>query len=110
MARDPSTPDFLTWVRNRLVYAYLESENVDFVLRLDHEAARAKTLITNLSKNERTYQLVDSGEAPGMDGRRAYLLRVRGEVGHLGSKLWLTTQQAHDIARQLDASVDYFND
>jgi hypothetical protein len=107
---DPSTPVFLRWLAERLEFVYLESPNIDFVLRLKHEAERARTLITNLSQNERTYQLVESGEAPFMDGSQTYLLRVRAGVGHLGSKLRLTQQQADDISRQLDASVDYFND
>ena len=37
MARQafPSDIEFLTWLRDRLVHVYKESENVDFVLRLN---------------------------------------------------------------------------
>jgi hypothetical protein len=107
---NPSTPVFLSWFADRMEHVYHESPNVDFVRRLRHEAERAKTLITNLSQNERTYQLVESGEPPFMDGRKVYLLHVRAGVGHLGSKLTLTAQQAEDLSRQLDAPIDYFND
>jgi len=106
---NPPTPVFLFWLVDRLVHVYGESENVDFVRRLRHEAARAKTLRTNLAQNQDTYQLHDSGEV-AMDGTHAYLLQRRGKPGKLGSKLWLTGQQADDLSRQLDAPIDYFND
>ena len=110
MPLNPTTPAFLTWLHKRLVIKYGESENLDFVQRLRHEIQRAQTLRTNLAQNEHTYILADTGEPPLMDGKHVYMLRVRGDVGAIGSKLYLNAQQAEDLARQLDASIDYFND
>jgi hypothetical protein len=107
---NPTTPAFLHWLGLRLVHTYGESENVDFVLRLRHEEARALTLRTNLSKNEATYYLADTGTAPGMDGTHTYVLSRRGAPGAIGSTLNLTPQQASDLSRQLDAAIDYYND
>lgn len=106
----PRTPEFLTWIADRLVGRYGENEHTDFVLRLREEAERARTLRANLSLNRETYQLVSTGTAPDMDGRNAYLLSRRGRPGKLGSVLHLTGQEAEDISRQLDAPIDYFND
>ena len=103
------TSAFLHWVADRLVRVMGESENVDFVLRLRHEAARAATLHENMAGNVETYVLVAIGEV-AMDSRSAYMLQPRGKVGKIGSKLWLTQQQFDDLSRQLDAPIDYIND
>jgi hypothetical protein len=109
MLRSPPTPHFLTWLADRLVNIYGESENVDFVRRVRHEAARAATLRSNLAQNQHTYVLVAvSGDA---DGTRAYTLAIRGSLSTaIMTTIWLTEQQANDLSRQLDAGVDYFND
>ena len=104
------TPAFLNWCADRLVRLGGESENVDFIRKLRHEAAKAKTLIDNLSRNEETYQLFKTDEVT-MGGTHAYLLARRGgKPGKIGSKLFLTEQQADDLSRQLDAPIDYIND
>lgn len=100
---------FLNWCADRLVLLGGESENVDFIQRLRHEAARAQTLHANLSQNEETYVLVDTGEV-NLSGMHAYMLQRRGKVGKLGTKLWLTKRQFDDLSRQLDAPIDYIND
>jgi hypothetical protein len=107
----PRTPVFLTWLADRLVNIYDESENVDFVQRLRREARRAQTLRTSLSANENTYQLFMTDDPPTVSsGKNTYELHQRGGSGVIASKLYLTAQEAGDLARQLDASVDYFND
>ena len=108
--RRPSTPVFLNWVADRFVNVHDESENVDFVKRLRHEAGKAHTLLTSLSTNQKTYQLYATDEDPRGDGTYEYVLRSRGTDEVVKSHLWLTSQQAMDLARQLDAGVDYFND
>jgi|KBSSwiStaDraftv2_1062776.scaffolds.fasta_scaffold3307523_1 hypothetical protein len=40
--RDPITSVFLRWLADRLVFVYGESENVDFVRRLQFEANEAE--------------------------------------------------------------------
>lgn len=42
---DPSGPDFLEWIADRLVHIHGESPNVDFVLALRRKAARARAAI-----------------------------------------------------------------
>jgi len=106
---NPNTQSFLNWCADRLVRLGGESENVDFIRRLRHEAAKAGALSINLSINTETYQLFATDEI-FMDGSRTYLLQRRGMPGKLGSKLILTEQQAADLSRQLDAGVDYYND
>jgi hypothetical protein len=112
---NPSTAVFLTWLVERLVNVYGESENVDFVHRLRKEAHRAQTLRTNLSANTRTYHLVNvcgdfHDPHDDSDHTCAYALMVNGSTAAIKTELRLTDQQANDLARQLDASVDYFND
>jgi hypothetical protein len=107
--RNPRTPVFLNWVADRFVNIHDESENVDFVRRIRHEASKAQTLLTNLSSNTRTYKLVDLNEVDA-DGYGTYTLMAHGTTQVIRSHLRLTTQQAEDLARQLDAPIDYFND
>jgi hypothetical protein len=109
---NPRTPTFLNWVADRFVFRHSESPNVDFVMRLRHEAARAQTLLTNLSVNHCTYMLIrtDDPSTAGPPPRHVYVLQDRSTMQVVNTKLRLTDQQAEDIARQLDASVDYFND
>ena len=112
---NPSTPVFLEWVANRLVHHYGESNQTDFVQRLRHEAYRAATLRTNLSMNARTYHLVNvcgdfHDPHDDSDHTCAWTLMVNGSTEAIKTELRLTDQQANDLARQLDASVDYFND
>jgi hypothetical protein len=109
MPSNPTTPVFLSWLADRLVFVYKESENVDFVLRLKHEAARSETLRANLAKNSRTYSLSSTGLSYD-DGTDEYILVSRSTSEVVRSHLRLTDQQADDLARQLDAAVDYFND
>jgi hypothetical protein len=109
--RNPRTPVFLDWVADRFVHVIGESENVDFVMRLRHEARKAQTLIANLSVNERTYQLHMTADPPTVSsGKGTYELHCRITGIPIASKLYLTEQQAGDLARQLDACIDYFND
>jgi hypothetical protein len=109
--RNPRTPVFLNWVADRFVNIHDESENVDFVMRLRHEARKAQTLMANLSANHHTYQLFMTGEEPVGDGELGdYVLKSRGSDQIVKSHLQLTSQQAGDLARQLDACIDYFND
>lgn len=42
--------EFVTWIRNRLVNVYGESENVDFVQRLDTIIQRTEATIDILKK------------------------------------------------------------
>lgn len=108
---NPATPAFLTWLADRLVVKYGESENVDFVRRVRHEAAKAQTLRTSLSANKQTYVLAKTTGPEREDGMHGYVLVPRGHTdGEIASRLWLTAQQADDLARQLDAGVDYFSD
>lgn len=108
---NPTTPMFLAWLAARLVGVYGESENVDFVRRLNAEAARASTLRVNLSRNMNTYVLTEIDGARDTDGKHGYRLRERGRGQQMvGQRLWLSDQEAADLARQLDAAVDYFND
>jgi hypothetical protein len=46
----------------------------------------------------------------GPNSRYVYRLVGRGNMQVVNTKLRLTEQQAADLSRQLDASVDYFND
>jgi len=110
MPLNPSTPAFLTWLAGRLVGVYGESENVDFVMRTKHEAARSHTLRRNISSNEHTYQLVKTTGPARTDGMHGYYLQTRGGGIEIANRLWLSDQQAEDLARQLDAPIDYFND
>jgi hypothetical protein len=43
-------------------------------------------------------------------GKGTYELHCRITGIPIASKLYLTEQQAGDLARQLDACIDYFND
>jgi hypothetical protein len=114
MMSNPTTPVFLEWLVDRLVNVYGESQHLDFVQRLRHEAYRAATLRTNLSMNARTYHLVnvcgDSHDDHDDNATCAYALVVNGSTAAIKTELRLTDQQANDLARQLDAPVDYFND
>lgn len=106
-----TTAFFLTWLAARLVGVYGENENTDFVLRLKEEAARAATLRSNLAMNTNTYVLTEINGARDSDGKHGYQLRERGRArAMVGQRLWLTEQEAVDLARQLDAPIDYFND
>lgn len=110
MPLNPSTPAFLTWLATRLVSHYREPENVDFVQRVRHEAARSHTLRLNISQNAQTYQLVKTTGPERTDGMHGYYLQTRGGGIEIANRLWLSDQQAEDLARQLDAPIDYFND
>ncbi len=112
---NPPTPVFLDWLGDRLVNVYGESQHLDFVQRLRHEAHRAQTLRTNLSMNARTYHLVNvcgdfHDPHDDSDHTCAWTLMVNGSTEAIKTELRLTDQQANDLARQLDAPVDYFND
>jgi hypothetical protein len=114
MPLNPTTPAFLSWLAGRLVGVYGEPDNVDFVQRVKHEAARAHTLRVNIASNARTYQLVKTTGPDRTDGMHGYYLQTRGGgitvPEQIANRLWLTEQQADDLARQLDAPIDYFND
>jgi len=110
MPLNPTTPAFLSWLAGRLVGVYGEPDNVDFVMRVKHEAARAHTLRVNIASNAQTYQLVKTTGPDRSDGMHGYYLQTRGGGIEIPNRLWLSDQQADDLASQLDAPIDYFND
>lgn len=82
-----SNSEFLNWLSNRLVYAYNESEDTDFVQKLRDIAAYHEDIEAGISTIDQFHVLIDSAEDSlndiykRLDDATSALGRLRNRIG-----------------------------